>query len=146
MKDNIKAFLVFNLVIFIICYLVSVIINEAEWGFNLLISGIISLSVDLCLLIESIRVLKSFLNILKRICYMITSLVFITAIFTPIEIPDCFIVSIVLSIFFCIYDTIFNSNLEYNTSKSAQHPTSEGENVRWTYRKLWEHKDKKPYG
>ena len=36
--------------------------------------------------------------------------------------------------------------LEYNTSKSAQHPTSEGENVRWTHRKLWEHKDKKPYG
>lgn len=61
---------------------------------------------------------------------MITSLVFITAIFTPIEIPDYFMVSIVLSIFFCIYDAIFNSNLEYNTSKSAQHPTSEVENVR----------------
>lgn len=130
MKDNIKAFIVFNLVIFIICYLIGTVINTAEWEFNLLISGIISLSVDLCLLIESIRVLKSFLNILKCICYMIASLVFITIMFIPIEIPDCFMISIVLSIFFCIYDAIFNSNLEYNTSKSARHSTSEGENVR----------------
>lgn len=130
MKDNIKVFLVLNLVIFIVCYLVGAIINKAEWEFNLLISGIILLSVDLCLLIESIRVLKSFLNILKCICYIITSLVFITFMFIPIEIHDCFMISIVLSIFFCMYDAIFNSNLEYNTSKSAQHPTDEGENVR----------------
>ena len=61
---------------------------------------------------------------------MIASLVFITIMFIPIEIPNCFMISIVLSIFFCIYNAIFNSNLEYNTSKSAQHPTDEGENVR----------------
>ena len=108
MNSNIKDFLVLNWFIFIVCYLVCAIINTAEWEFNLLISGIITLSVDLCLLIESIEVLKSFLNILKHICYTIASLVFITFMFTPIEIPDYFGISIVLSIFFCIYDAIFN--------------------------------------
>lgn len=112
MNDNIKAFLVLNLVILIVCYLVGAIINKEEWEFNLLISGIISLSVDLCLLIESIGVLKSLLDIIKGICYMIAFLDIIIFMFIPIEIPDCFTISIVLSIFFCIYDAIFNSNLE----------------------------------
>ena len=112
MNDNIKAFLVLNLVIFIVCYLVGAIINKEEWEFNLLISGIISLSVDLCLLIESIGVLKFLLDIIKGICYMIAFLDIIIFMFIPIEIPDCFTISIVLSIFFCIYDAIFNSNLE----------------------------------
>ena len=108
MSENIKDFLALNRFIFIVCYLVCAIINTAEWEFNLLISGIIKLSVDLCLLIESIGVLKSFLNILKRICYKIAFLVFITFMFTPIEIPDYFGIPIVLSIFFYIYDAIFN--------------------------------------
>ena len=108
MNNNMKDFLLLNWFIFLVCYLVCAIINTAEWEFNLLISGIIALSVDLCLLIESIGVLKFFLNILKRICYMIAFLVFITFMFTPIEIPDYFGISIGLSIFFYIYDAIFN--------------------------------------
>lgn len=129
MKDNIKAFLVLNLVIFIVCYLVGAIINKEEWEFNILISGIISLSIDLCLLIESIKVLKYLLNILKGICYVVALLVITTLMFIPTEIPDYLMISVVLSVFFSVYDAIFN-NSEYNISKSARHPTSEGENVR----------------
>ena len=108
MSENIKTFLVLNWFIFIVCYLVCAIIDKTEWEFNLFTSGIITLSVDLCLLIESIEILKSFINILKRICYTIASLVFITFMFTPIEIPEYFCISIGLSIFFYIYDVIFN--------------------------------------
>lgn len=131
MKEDIKAILLLDWIIIIVCYIIAIIINNNEYGFNFIASIFIAIVVDLCLLLESIKFLRKIFYYFKLLCYKITIILILFTTLTPADLNDLpnivqviFTVSGVASIFFFVYDLIFNG-LEQNTSKSGLHPNAE---------------------
>ena len=135
--ENVKCILLLDTVIFCIIYVLGIIFSDrGEFGFPFLIAVISVIYFDGYLLITSIKIPKFIVklwNFVGAVAFYSLIIYFICINLIPMELPNVYgnIACVAFAIIgLHLTNEFLNEFLEYNIPKSAQHPTSEGENVR----------------